>query len=72
MKPQCKQCGEEFSTQRFLALKQHRLPCLCTTCGDQRARQHKHTIVPLHKSNYVCITDLEMLKGINSKGGWYR
>lgn len=39
----------------------------CLHCGEKTARNHKHTIVPLHKSNYVPITDRSLLKGINSK-----
>jgi hypothetical protein len=30
------------------------------------------TIVPMHKSNYMVITDRRDLKGINNKGGFYR
>ena len=30
------------------------------------------TIVPMHKSNYVVITDRRDLMGINNKGGFYR
>ena len=45
---------------------------LCMTCGDQVARAAIRTIVPMHKSNYVVITDLADLKGINNKGGLHR
>ena len=38
-------------------------------CGDKRAKEHKHCIVPMHKSNYVPIHNLKDLVGINSKGG---
>lgn len=30
------------------------------------------TIVPLHKGNYINVTNREDLKGINNKGGFYR
>lgn len=30
------------------------------------------TLATLHKSNTIVITDLEDLKGINNKGGFYR
>jgi len=42
--------------------------------AEQRryAKTIKPIIVPMHKSNYVPVTNLEDLKGINSKGGWYR
>jgi len=38
-------------------------------CGEKRARQHKFTIVPMHKSNYVPVFNQRDLVGINSKGG---
>lgn len=72
MQPVCFCCGETYNPLRLAAQLQHTLPKLCLVCGDVRAKQHKHTIVPMHKSNYVPITNLEDLKGINSKGGWYR
>jgi hypothetical protein len=28
--------------------------------------------VPMHKSNYVMVTDMSDLKGINNKGGFHR
>jgi len=48
---------------------------LCTRCYAEfveQARKRKHTVVPLHKSNYIKIEDLDDLKGINNKGGFYR
>lgn len=44
----------------------------CLPCGEDDARQVKHTIVPMHKSNYVVISDRRDLAGINNKGGFYR
>ena len=44
----------------------------CLPCGEINARKVKHTIVPMHKSNYVPIFDLQDLKGINNKGGFHR
>ena len=43
----------------------------CLTCGDVEAKQFKHTIVPMPKSNYIVVTDLALLRGLNSshKGG---
>ena len=41
----------------------------CLTCGDKNARAVKHTIAPMHKSNYMLFTNMEDLKGINNKGG---
>jgi len=42
------------------------------TCGEQEARGVKHTVVPMHKSNYTVITDRRDLMGINNKGGFHR
>ena len=44
----------------------------CMACGEKLARQVKHTIAPMHKSNYMVFTDMNDLKGINNKGGLYR
>jgi len=41
----------------------------CLPCGEDIAKQKKHTIAPLHKSNYMVFTDTSLLKGINNKGG---
>jgi hypothetical protein len=44
---------------------------VCLKCGENVARMRKHTIVPMPKSNYILVTDYELLKGLNSshKGG---
>lgn len=44
----------------------------CLRCGEADARKVRHTIVPMHKSNYVVVSDMRDLKGINNKGGFYR
>lgn len=44
----------------------------CMPCGEKVAQQRKHTIAPMHKSNYMVFTNLDDLKGINNKGGSYR
>jgi hypothetical protein len=42
---------------------------VCMMCGDAHAKEARlgWTIAPMHKSNYVLITNLEELKGINVK-----
>jgi DNA-directed RNA polymerase subunit RPC12/RpoP len=64
MKPLCKLCGSEFSKLRF-----HAGYVTCLTCGEREAVKRKHTIAPMHKSNYLVITNLDDLKGLNNKGG---
>ena len=43
----------------------------CLQCGEIAARRQTHCIVPMPKSNYIVVTDPELLKGLNSshKGG---
>lgn len=66
---ECRVCGDDFPYERWaLGYK------TCKICGDQlavEARRH-WTIAPMHKSNYMLFTDMEDLKGINNKGGFYR
>lgn len=44
----------------------------CLPCGEKVAQQRRHTIVPMHKSNYMVVTDRLDLAGINNKGGFHR
>jgi ribosomal protein L37AE/L43A len=39
----------------------------CMKCGEQLAKERKHTIVPLNKSNYVVVSDLSLLTQLNPK-----
>ena len=41
----------------------------CLSCGEKAAKQVKHTVVPMHKSNYVACFNRADLIGINNKGG---
>lgn len=43
----------------------------CMECGEIVAKQRKHTVVPMPKSNYILVTDPSLLVGLNSshKGG---
>lgn len=42
---------------------------VCMECGEREARQVRHTVAPMAKSNYILITDPKDLIGINNKGG---
>jgi hypothetical protein len=44
----------------------------CLPCGEREAREVRHTVVPMHKSNYMVVSDKRDLMGINNKGGFYR
>lgn len=39
----------------------------CLPCGDKQAREVRHTIAPLNKSNYMVFTDATILKQLNPK-----
>lgn len=39
----------------------------CMKCGETIAKQKKHTIAPINKSNYMFISDPEILKQLNPK-----
>jgi ribosomal protein L37AE/L43A len=41
----------------------------CLPCGEEQARAVKHCVVPMHKSNYVVVSDRNLLTGVNQKGG---
>lgn len=62
--PECMICGEEFAYARWAIGGK-----TCMRCGEIAAKQIRHTIAPMHKSNYMLITDLSDLKGLNNKGG---
>lgn len=58
----CIVCGDIVIHERWaLGYK------VCLSCGEIAARQVRHTIAPMHKSNYMLITDLADLRGINNK-----
>ena len=57
----CVKCGGHILQARYkLGYK------TCLACGDKQAKAVKHTIVPMPKSNYIVVTDMEMLVGLNS------
>jgi transcription elongation factor Elf1 len=39
----------------------------CLDCGEKAAKQVKHTVAPMNKSNYMLFTDASMLKQLNPK-----
>jgi ribosomal protein L37AE/L43A len=58
----CRNCGDTIATKRWaLGYK------FCLPCGDEIAKSRKFCIAPLNKSNYVCITDMALLKQLNPK-----
>jgi len=60
----CIICGSEVAHARWaLGYK------ICMPCGEIAAKKVVRCVVPMHKSNYVLLTDVSDLKGINNKGG---
>ena len=55
----CRDCGQDLEDPM------HTLAGYCWDCREQAAKKIRHTIVPMAKSNYVVVTDLELLKGLN-------
>jgi len=60
--PRCKLCGEPYDVARMKLGY-----AICMPCGEEVAKERKFTIAPLNKSNYVCITDMALLKQLNTK-----
>ena len=60
--PECIICGGAFALNRWaLGYK------TCLPCGEKASKQVVRCIAPLNKSNYMLITDLADLKGLNPK-----
>lgn len=54
-------CGEQIPSARVkLGYK------TCLVCGEKHAKRVKHCIVPMPKSNYIVVTDSQLLIGLNS------
>lgn len=62
----CIKCGDDVEDRRAkLGIK------LCLICGEAAAKAARKswTIAPMHKSNYMLITNRNDLIGLNNKGG---
>jgi hypothetical protein len=62
----CRVCGDDVDERRwFLGFK------LCLRCGEEKAKQDRMAwcVAPMHKSNYMLITNKADLSGLNNKGG---
>ena len=65
----CSQCGEAVDSRRA-ALGYG----VCLLCGEEAARAERThwCVAPMHKSNYVLVTNRDDLVGLNEKGGLLR
>ena len=62
----CCWCGDDVEPPRWeLGYR------VCLVCGEEQARaaRAKWCIAPMHKSNYMLITNKDDLIGLNNKGG---
>lgn len=57
----CTKCQEEISPPGRVRLGYK----TCLNCGETAAKQVVRTIVPGHKSAYMLVTDLTLLKHLN-------
>ena len=63
---QCTVCGDDIEPKRYaIGYK------TCLMCGEEHARAERMgwCIAPMHKSNYMLITNRDDLAGLNNKGG---
>jgi len=65
----CMWCGDDVAQKRWALGYQ---VCLC--CGEKAARNERLSwcVAPMHKSNYMLITNQDDLIGLNNKGGLVR
>lgn len=59
----CPHCQEEIISTARLKLGYR----LCLVCGEEVAKQQRSqwTVVPLHKSSYILVTDKSLLSQLN-------
>ena len=65
----CCWCGDDVAPRRWeIGFRS------CMACGELQAVKERASwcIAPMHKSNYILLTDRNDLKGINNKGGLVR
>ena len=62
----CTRCGDEIERKRSEMGYKY-----CLLCGEDVAREERQSwcIAPMHKSNYMLITNMDDLRGLNNKGG---
>lgn len=62
----CCWCGDDVHPKRW-ALGYR----TCLPCGEKQAAKDRASwcIAPMHKSNYMLVTQREDLTGLNNKGG---
>jgi len=66
---QCTECGDDVPKARVKLGYD-----LCLKCGEAAAKAARRSwcIAPMHKSNYMLVTNKDDLIGLNNKGGVVR
>jgi hypothetical protein len=65
----CCWCGDNVAPRRWgLGFRS------CMSCGELQAVKERASwcIAPMHKSNYILVTNKDDLHGLNNKGGLVR
>lgn len=60
----CSECSTEIQPPARALLGYD----LCMPCGERAANAVTRTVVPMHKSNYVLVTDLTLLAQLTRPG----
>lgn len=61
--PHCADCDQPYNPARAALGISY-----CMSCGDKRAKKVVRTVVPMHKSNYVLVTDYSLLACLTRPG----
>lgn len=69
--PQTYECANDYCQELIPPARYALGYRVCLACGDRQAKNERKLwcIAPMHKSNYMLITDKADLKGLNNKGG---
>lgn len=60
--PECYECASSYNLAR-----QKLGYDTCLECGEKEARKRKFCVAPLSKSNYILITNVDLLKQLNKR-----
>ena len=60
----CAECHTHYVAKNRLDLGYS----TCLKCGEYKAKQVVHCIVPMHKSNYIVVSDKTVLQQLNRPG----
>ena len=68
----CKVCISKGVMTEVPAPRQSRGAIDCDDCAEAMARKRRHTVLPMHKSNYQVPANRAEIIGFNNKGGLVR